>query len=168
MTFLGTFPPQVVGYKRVVLFPAEQTKWLYPKEAGGGGVDAQGNVSAVDVEAPATPDTRNHASSRPRRVCIVWALGWALRNPRGLLPDAAERPLRGGEPRLLPLGARPRAVPRLRARRGPRGRPRAGGRAVHPGGLLAPREEPHRGLLGELLVLSLDNVKQIITDTSLL
>mmetsp|Transcript_19588 Transcript_19588/g.61144 ORF Transcript_19588/g.61144 Transcript_19588/m.61144 type:complete len:169 (+) Transcript_19588:1049-1555(+) len=43
---------QVVGYKRVVLFPAEQTKWLYPKEAGGGGVDAQGNVSAVDVEAP--------------------------------------------------------------------------------------------------------------------
>ncbi|EOD22482.1 hypothetical protein EMIHUDRAFT_240246 [Emiliania huxleyi CCMP1516] len=39
----------VVGYKRVVLFPAEQTKWLYPKEAGGGGVDAQGNVSAVDA-----------------------------------------------------------------------------------------------------------------------
>ena len=43
---------QAVGYKRVRLYEASQTRWLYPKAAGGGGVDAQGNVSAVDVEAP--------------------------------------------------------------------------------------------------------------------
>ena len=34
------------------LFDSDQTPRLYPKEGGGTGVDAQGNVSAVDVEAP--------------------------------------------------------------------------------------------------------------------
>ena len=43
---------QVVGHKFVRLYDASQTAWLYPKEGGGRGVDAQGNVSAVDVEAP--------------------------------------------------------------------------------------------------------------------
>ena len=43
---------QVCGYKRVRLYAPSQTPLLYPKAAGGGGVDAQGNVSAVDVEAP--------------------------------------------------------------------------------------------------------------------
>ena len=43
---------QVFGYKRVRLYEASQTHLLYPKEGGGGGIDAQGNVSAVDVEAP--------------------------------------------------------------------------------------------------------------------
>ena len=43
---------QVVGYKRVTLYEASQTPLLYAKAGGGGGVDAQGNVSAVDVEAP--------------------------------------------------------------------------------------------------------------------
>ena len=42
----------VFGYKRIRLYPSSQTPYLYPKEAGGGGVDAQGNVSAVDVERP--------------------------------------------------------------------------------------------------------------------
>ncbi|KOO24024.1 lysine-specific demethylase 8 [Chrysochromulina tobinii] len=43
---------QVVGHKLVSLFDSGQTPRLYPKEGGGTGVDAQGNVSAVDVEAP--------------------------------------------------------------------------------------------------------------------
>ena len=43
---------QVVGYKRVRLYGADQTRWLYVKEGGGAGVDAQGNVSAVDIERP--------------------------------------------------------------------------------------------------------------------
>ena len=41
----------VVGYKRVRLYSASQTPLLYPIEGGGGGIDAQGNVSAVDVES---------------------------------------------------------------------------------------------------------------------
>ena len=40
------------GYKYVRMYEASQTALLYPKPAGGGGVDAQGNVSAVDIEAP--------------------------------------------------------------------------------------------------------------------
>ena len=46
---------QVVGYKRIKLYGADQTRYLYAIDAangGGGGIDAQGNVSAVDVEAP--------------------------------------------------------------------------------------------------------------------
>ena len=43
---------QVVGHKYVRLYDASQTKHLYPREGGGGGIDAQGNVSAVDIEAP--------------------------------------------------------------------------------------------------------------------
>lgn len=41
----------VLGYKRVRLYESSQTPHLYVTETGGGGVDAQGNVSAVDVEA---------------------------------------------------------------------------------------------------------------------
>ena len=43
---------QVVGHKLVRLFDASQTAHLYPCEGGGSGVEAQGNVSAVNVEAP--------------------------------------------------------------------------------------------------------------------
>ena len=43
---------QACGYKRVRLYPASQTPNLYVKAAGGDGLDAQGNVSAVDIEAP--------------------------------------------------------------------------------------------------------------------
>ena len=43
---------QVAGYKLVRLYEASQTPLLYAKAAGGTGVDAQGNVSAVDIEAP--------------------------------------------------------------------------------------------------------------------
>ena len=41
----------VFGYKRIRLYEASQTHLLYAKPAGGGGVHAQGNVSAIDVEA---------------------------------------------------------------------------------------------------------------------
>ena len=43
---------QVVGYKLLRLYDAAQTPLLYPRAAGGSGTDAQGNVSAVDVERP--------------------------------------------------------------------------------------------------------------------
>lgn len=43
---------QVIGYKRVKLYRASDTPKLYPHAAGGTGTAAQGNVSAVDVEAP--------------------------------------------------------------------------------------------------------------------
>ena len=43
---------QAVGHKRVRMYEASQTRYLYPKACGGGGVSAQGNVSAVDIEAP--------------------------------------------------------------------------------------------------------------------
>ena len=43
---------QVVGYKLVRMYSASQSARLYPRDAGGGGYDAQGNVSKVDIEAP--------------------------------------------------------------------------------------------------------------------
>ena len=40
---------------QVRLFEASQTERLYPLGGGGSGVEAQGNVSAVDVERPDRP-----------------------------------------------------------------------------------------------------------------
>ena len=50
--FWGYILTQVVGWKIVRLYDASETPWLYPKAGGGSGVDAQGNVSDVDIEAP--------------------------------------------------------------------------------------------------------------------
>jgi hypothetical protein len=62
---------QVAGHKRVRLYDARQTPLLYPKDAGGTGVDAQGNVSAVDVEAPDLERYPDFA----RAVCTETVLG---------------------------------------------------------------------------------------------
>ena len=45
-------PWQVVGYKYVRLFDRRQSAFLYAIKGGGDSLQAQGNLSAVDVENP--------------------------------------------------------------------------------------------------------------------
>jgi hypothetical protein len=42
---------QVVGHKYIRLYDCSQSPYLYASKAGGTDVQAQGNLSAVDVEA---------------------------------------------------------------------------------------------------------------------
>jgi lysine-specific demethylase 8 len=50
---------QVAGYKYIRLYAADQTPYLYQQQAqpGGGGLGAQGNLSAVEI---ASPDMETH------------------------------------------------------------------------------------------------------------
>ena len=121
-------PCQVVGYKYVRLFERSQSAFLYAIKGGGDGVEAQGNMSAVDVENPDLKVQRSH------RIIGSSTTGAALPSDRLACPFAG--------------------APALCKRRIHRRHSRPGRHALRPRGRLALRPQPHPLLFDFLLVLT--------------